>query len=333
MISVGDMALDMVLRTRQAQIKGDIQVHAEEVTTGIASDLPQHLSGDLGALLSIETSLGALGSYKTVTREAQLTAGTMQRVVDQARTDTTELATNMLATHMRSNADSLRALGEAAGQIFQSTVSGLNSRVAGRALFAGTETKGAALNEGNVMLSDLSAAVAGSVTAADVDAVLDAWFGAGGGFETTGYLGSTDDLAPLRISESTTVTFDLRADDELFRDVLKNLARAALAVDDSLGLSVGTQNALMDSSGNGLLAASASLTEAQSQLGAQEGRIAQTLSEVESQTTALQMARTRLVEVDSFAAATALEQTQFQLESIYAVTARLSRLSLADYIR
>jgi flagellar hook-associated protein 3 FlgL len=46
----------------------------------------------------------------------------------------------------------------------------------------------------------------------------------------------------------------------------------------------------------------------------------------------LQIARVGLVSVDPYAATSALTATQSQLESLYAVTARVSRLSLANYL-
>mgnify|MGYP006193710875 CR=1 FL=1 len=49
--------------------------------------------------------------------------------------------------------------------------------------------------------------------------------------------------------------------------------------------------------------------------------------------TALELARAKIVSVDPFEAATKVKEAQTQLEMIYAVTARLSSLSLMEYLR
>ncbi len=48
---------------------------------------------------------------------------------------------------------------------------------------------------------------------------------------------------------------------------------------------------------------------------------------------AADLARATIVESDPFRAATDLQSVQGQLETLYAVTARLSRLSLTNYLR
>ena len=44
------------------------------------------------------------------------------------------------------------------------------------------------------------------------------------------------------------------------------------------------------------------------------------------------MARTGMVQIDPYDAATRLQNTETQLQLIYTLTARISRLSLADYL-
>lgn len=332
MNSVGDLAQTYLMRSQQSFLKKAIQQHAQEVTTGLTHDSAAHLKGDLGAVLSLESSLSRLEAYRFVARDAQLSAQTMQSVLEQAREDTSELAPNFLSSHLTSNADALSALGESAGQVFHTLVSGLNSRVAGRSLFSGTGTDAAALNSAETILGALRIELSGAATAVEVEARLENWFASGGDFETVGYLGETQDLAPLRIGDATDVNLGLRADDQVFRDLLKSLAMAHLAVDDSLGFDADVQKSLISAAGDNMLAANSALTQVQSRLGAQEARIDETISRNESSAAALEMARTELMSVDPYEAATALEDAQLRLEGIYAVTARMSRLTLADYL-
>ena len=48
---------------------------------------------------------------------------------------------------------------------------------------------------------------------------------------------------------------------------------------------------------------------------------------------ALQIARNDLVSADPYETASKLQETEAQLEMIYTITARMTRLSLLDYMR
>jgi flagellar hook-associated protein 3 FlgL len=53
----------------------------------------------------------------------------------------------------------------------------------------------------------------------------------------------------------------------------------------------------------------------------------------EAELSAAELARARILEADPFRAATDLQSVQNQLESLYTVTSRLSRLSLTSFLR
>jgi len=52
-----------------------------------------------------------------------------------------------------------------------------------------------------------------------------------------------------------------------------------------------------------------------------------------AESSALELARAELIAIDPYKAATDLTSVQTQLETLYALTARLSRLSLVEYLR
>jgi flagellar hook-associated protein 3 FlgL len=68
-------------------------------------------------------------------------------------------------------------------------------------------------------------------------------------------------------------------------------------------------------------------------LGTTEGQIAAAATRNSAEVAALEIARNGLVSVDPYEAATRLEAAQSQLEALYTATARLSRLSLVDFLR
>jgi len=80
------------------------------------------------------------------------------------------------------------------------------------------------------------------------------------------------------------------------------------------------------SSHSGLIALSA-------RIGMQEERAFLGQSRAEAENTAMSIARAKLLDADPYQTAVKLEQAMTQLDMIYNLTARLSRLSLATYLR
>jgi flagellar hook-associated protein 3 FlgL len=85
-------------------------------------------------------------------------------------------------------------------------------------------------------------------------------------------------------------------------------------------------------SANELLQGQSGAVTLQSRVGFAQARIDTIATRNAAEVTSLQMARNALLEVDPFEAATKLEEAQFQLQSLYSVTVRMSQLSLVNYL-
>ena len=68
-------------------------------------------------------------------------------------------------------------------------------------------------------------------------------------------------------------------------------------------------------------------------LGRAEAQIEIASARNSAESTALQIARTGMLAADPYETATKLQETQTQLEMIYSITARMTRLSLVDYLK
>ena len=108
---------------------------------------------------------------------------------------------------------------------------------------------------------------------------------------------------------------------------------ALSVVDDTaLGLTEADRVALAQEAGVALRTGQEGVVRLQSQLGFAEERIAQAESRIETEITSLGIARNDLLSVDVAESASALEQVQSQLELLYTITARSSRLNLANFL-
>ena len=81
------------------------------------------------------------------------------------------------------------------------------------------------------------------------------------------------------------------------------------------------------------LGAQDQLTKLRADIGFSQSRIQNVSTRNAAQTTSLEYARTALLEADPYETATKLEDVQFQLQSLYSVTVRLSELSLLNFMR
>ncbi|PIE14126.1 MAG: flagellar biosynthesis protein FlgL [Rhodobacterales bacterium] len=334
MLSLGDMAQSFMLRHNNVRLSSEMTRLSQELTTGATSDVSAHLKGNFSYLGDIERSLRVLDSFQTNAAEAATFTDAMQLALDNVQTRTADLSTAMLTAGATELAEpKLHASTQARGDM-QSLISALNTSVAGQSLFSGTTTNVQPLADADSMMADLRTAVTGLTTHSDIVAAVDDWFNTpGGGFETIGYLGSDTDLAAMRLSDEESVTLGLRADDDTFRNLLRDTALAALAADSTLGYSLDLQSSLLMEAGEGLLASQGNVTELRADLGYAQARIEEAETRMATEKTSLEYAKGELLGIDQFETATQLEAVQFQLESLYAVTVKLSSLSLVRYMQ
>lgn len=333
-MSIGDLSHSFMMRQRQTDLKTDMLALQAEVTTGLAADTRTHLGGDYAHLSDIERSISMLDTYRFAINEAETMTVTMQNALGTVQEVSSDLSSGLLLAAQSGAQQGLATVSADAEQTFATIVSQLNGRAANRTLFSGAAYDTAALASGEEMLSLLQAAVAGETTLTGVQTALDAWFDTvGGGFETDGYLGSTTDGTPLQLSEDVRVGLSLRADDTVFRDVLKATAMAALAGDETLGFSLDLQAAMVGRAGTDLIEVQPTLTDTISGLGLVQSRIDDNKVRNEAASLTLELSRNTLLGVDPYESATRLDQVQTQIETLYAVTVRASRLSLLDFMR
>jgi flagellar hook-associated protein 3 FlgL len=208
----------------------------------------------------------------------------------------------------------------------------LNTQNAGRSLFSGTATDRPPLASTDVLLTDLRAAMAGAESVAAMMAAADTWFGAGGGFETLVYQGAATPLAPIQLSEQDQIQLGVQADDPAIREVLKHFAIAALAEDPALNLSPAEKAEVFATTGAGLVVGQGALTSLRTGIGFSQARTEEIAARNAATQTGLEMSRNALLSVDPFEVATQLEDVQFQLQSLYAVTVKSSQLSLVNFL-
>lgn len=329
--SYGDLAQSMLLRRHQAALKSEMTTLSTEVSTGRTSDTARHLGGNLTSLTAIDASLARIKAYRTVSSQAALIAQTMQTSLSTLGDLATGLGPTLLTVGTLSGQQSLDAVAAEGRQAFASAISALNVRVADRSVFAGVETTGAATAKADDILAALTTATAGATTAAGVAAAIGAWFDDPAGYAASAYLGGAGRGA-VSIAAGEAVSLNTTATDPAIAEVLKGLAMAALLDLGALAGNDTERAALATAAGEQLAEAENDRAHLAARIGTVEAHIAAGTARNEAEYTALSVARTGLIAVDPYEVSTRLEEAETQLQLLYAVTARMTRLTLADYL-
>ncbi|HQY44285.1 MAG TPA: flagellin [Paracoccaceae bacterium] len=335
-LNTGDLAQSLLLRRQNSALKTDFNRLTQEMTSGRQADLGAALKGDFKVLAGIEHSLTVLQSFDTAASEARIFATTQQTTLDLMQTLGADLAPVLSGAGTSGGATHVSTAAHDARQKFFSAVSALNVRVGDRYVFSGDATDQKPILGAQDILDQLTTAIAGQVTASGVTGAIDAWFNAppgGGGYLDTVYGGSPVALAPFRIGEGEEASLTLSAADPTLREALKGLALGAMVAEGALPGDLTGQALLLKTAGQSLLASVTGLASLQANLGSTEGHIAAVTARNGAEGSALGIARNELIAADPFETANELEAVKTQLETLYALTARLSRLNLADFLR
>jgi flagellar hook-associated protein 3 FlgL len=332
-LSIGDLAQSFQTLRRSAQLKTELARRNDELTSGRTADPARRLGGDYGALADIERGLTRLAAFASATRETALHATALQERLSRLTDDGATISGQLVAVGGGAAAGLVNSVAAAARGVFDAAVSMLNSGVADRALFAGRATGGAAVLDGPALLAELAADTAGATTAAELQDAVTAWFDTPGGFETKGWLGSGTDLGPIAIGPEDVVTLPASAASPEIRRHLAGLALAALVDGGALAGDDAARAEALRSAGRQLAEARPGLVGLSAHLGAVEARIDLVAARNAAEATGLEFARQDLLAADPYEAAIRLEEARARLDTMFAVTARLSRLSLTEHLR
>jgi flagellar hook-associated protein 3 FlgL len=331
--SIGDLSQSFQLRRDNARLKGDMQRLTNELSSGRVSDLRSATRGDLRPLAALERSVGLLSAYETAGAEAAFFAEVAQSTLERIGSGAVTLSGAALLAKTSAIPSQIDAIGREAAQQFEASVARLNVQAAGRSVFAGVATDGPALRPGSEILDALVVATAGATSAAGISATLDTWFGPGGDFETFAYVGNTDTLQPVRVAEGELVDLPVTALDPAIRDTLRAMAMSALLDRGVLAGNTAERAALAARSGESLIGANDRIVALRAVVGDAEAAIDRARSRSGAERAAAELARAAIVESDPFQASAELLAMQGQLETLYTVTGRLSRLSLTNFLR
>jgi len=330
-ISVGDASLTNILARQGADLRGQVQRASQEVATGRHADIGQTLRGDLSPLLAVDASLARLAAYKSTAADAAFQTATQQSAI----AGLSQLAAGITVTLMASRdfptpAQIDASAADAKGRL-ASAMGLLNSQASGRAVFSGVATDTVPLGATADLLAALETAAAGATTAGQVEAAVNGWFADPLGFGTFYQGGAALSAAPIAPGEVAEIS--TTAMDPAIRDTLAGFAMAALLDRGLLAGNAEERARLAQTAGQTLHRGEDARIALAARIGSVEAQIEAARTRNSAEATSLGILRSDIGSADPYEAATRLQTVQSQLESLYLVTARVSRLSLTEYLR
>ncbi len=332
-VSLGDLAQSYTLQRRGVSLRAELTKLSKEMSTGVVSNVRDVLAGNVSFLADMERDLRTLDAYRIAGLEAESYAGAVQASLSSIQSSSQDLATSIISGSVTQTSTTIEQNAFEARNTLESMMAKLNGDIGGRSLFSGTATKTAPLEDVTTLLNTLEFLVAGATTPAAARLAAETWFNDPAGFTAAIYRGSATDLAPFRVGEGEEVSVKIRADADVLKETLMNVALTSLSNSAALTLNSSQRAELQRDSGLALQANQENLTDIRAQVGTAEARLDTIEARNAAEKTSIELARNDLIGIDPFETATELENVQFRLQSIYAVTARLSDLSLVNFIQ
>lgn len=331
---IGDLAQSLMMRRRGNTLRQDLSALTQELASGQTRNLASKLRGNFSTISAVEHSIRLQDGFSATRRNVEQVLNFSQQSLSAMQTLVDDIGGPMLAATSPGSGVQIDPFIARGPDLLRDLVAFANTQHAGRYVFSGVELGSKPVADSAAILADLSAATAGATTAEDFSMALDEWFETpGAGYETSGYLGGAPATGSLEISSSQSINLATTANDQAFKEAFKHAATIALVDRGALSSDSAERLTLLKSAASGLIGASSGLVTVQADLGASQQRLDEVEAQAVLELQMLETVKNDIISADPYEVATQLEAAQTQLESLYLVTARTSRLNLSEYLR
>jgi flagellar hook-associated protein 3 FlgL len=314
-----------------ADIKQRSEQARTEVVTGRIADLKTELGSAVGDAQLLRKAIDDVAALQRSTQRALGRAGAAQIAIARAVEGVETIGANLLSAVGQNDQSSINVAANQGRLQLESAMAAFNARYEGRSLFSGDASTQPALAGADTLLNDIRAIFTGAADMTQLEADLDTYFNdPAGGFATNIYVGGAGDAARAEISDGELVNYSARADEQPVRDLLRNLATLVVANEQT---AFPDRTEALTAAGAGMLQAANDVVGVRARVGAAEERMAATEARLSAEATALGVAYNERASRDPYEAAALLKALEAQLESSYIITARISQLSLANFLR
>lgn len=326
-----DLGQHIASRLALSRVRSDVARLTQEMSSGLHSDPARNLQGDTRILSGLTQMVAVNSAAQIQVAQVQLRLGSQSEILESVSADIDGVANLLLRPEMIATDDRLAPTARQILQTFENVTSLLNTQIAGRSLFAGTAVDKPALNTTQDILTALAAQIPPRAQASEVVEITNAWFAPGGGFDA--FLprpsepeGRTD------LGSGVFVTSGPQAGSAPLRKALAALAKGSVLAHRQQDLSAETQRQILAGLSDELRGVAGGVRLQTEMIGADLARSESVLTRLNAQKDFAQAALNDITLVDPYETASVLQDKIARLDQILAVTARLSRLSLSNYL-
>jgi flagellar hook-associated protein 3 FlgL len=347
MSTISTLGQHLRLQARVQATRVELDRLTEEVASGTHADYFEGLGTQSGRGLAMRSAYQQVTFYQDATAVVASQLDGQQQAIGRVKDVAQLMRDQMLSVQSTLDENGMRTVSDNAASYLIEARGALNQTYAGQHLFSGPATGTAPLRspeaeneEGN----SLSAVIAAVKEKHDLkstdgmqsflDEVHQVFAGTheneGWSFAKLAYAGSTKGAMSGIIDSGLEVSTDVRATDPAFAAVFEGLTVAA---------SVAAEEATVDSYkllagvlGERLTAGVADTLDLAASVGSRQALVKETKERHDQMAGFLGTGLSELESIDDYAASARLSELQTQLETAYAVTARLSRLSLVSFL-
>lgn len=316
------------------ELKQRLQTVSIEAVTGQREDITKATGGNVGGAHLLNKALQDIETRNELFQVTKSRLTLSGQVLKGARGTLDNMGVRVL-TVLGSNSDSgVSTIINEAEAALKTVFSSLQINQGNRNLFSGDATTTPPLGDVNQLLTDVRAIVAAGPDLATINAGLDTYFNdPAGGFQTTIYQGGSGNSTPVLLANDTRLDFTIRADDPAIKSVMRGLAVIASADISPFDRFTDEYAELFDAGSFALNNGESGIVELESKLGIGLQLIANAEEVQEAERLTLTATYQEIVGRDQFEASAELKNIETQLEASYLLTAKLSELSLLNFIR
>lgn len=328
MLRIGDLSQHFISLRHGVALRSALAKQTEQLASGRHSDLPRALGAAQARHTQAAFRLGEISEYLTSAKTAARFASAQQLGFEQINGARELLSARLIDPATTQAPGQISGHAAAAKAAFADVTAALNAATGGRYTFGGTSVSQPPLIGADAHLLALTATLAGGGVADSIEAAVNTWFGAGGGFETTALQGD-DQPVTFPLDGHTMIRLPAGAAHGAIRNVLSGLALAAVAGDQTIPLDDATRQDLLQRAGRGLHRAAGPLVDLMATVGQSQFRIEVTTERLTAEQIELSRHHNDATLIEMESTATRIQLLQVQLETHYTLVNRLSRLSLA----
>lgn len=305
----------------------------EELATGRASDTGRALSNDFSAFSRVAHDLRTLQSREDALARASTWMNGAQLSLEVVDATGSRLAEGLVAGLSAPDSSGLAGLAQAGIGALSDIVTALSRTDGGRSVFANGDASGETPYNFETLRAETRILAQSATDMSILLQAFDDYFAPGGGLEANALSTIPTDPVHFPLGGGASLEVPVQAGDPEIREMVKQAALLAALPDAGFQLSAADRHGLASELPRRSVSAAAGLATLRGRVGSVEARASLLSDRLTTERTQLEGRRTDAVGTDPFDVANRLQSEMSRLETIYAVTARRSRLNLTDYLR